>query len=141
MFKDRFDKMIKAIRQNEEGKPIDPKAIFHESLALFDELKEELKNASPEERQDMMRMIGEMYKEVLAETKKFCQQSGMSEEQLIAFTENPSNFTTEQWEAIQDSRMKIHKAGQSLIKIMEKTNEPHKEGHAHTVQPLRKEPS
>jgi hypothetical protein len=138
MFKDRFDNLMK-IFHSEEGKPLDVKALFSECLILFEELKEEMKDASPEERQDMMRLVGEMYKQILTETQKICQNSGMSEEQLIAFTENPSNFTSEQWGVIQDSRMKIHKAGQGLIKTIENKETPHKEVHAHTVQSLRKD--
>lgn len=141
MFKDRFDKLMKIFRHGEEGKSIDIKMLFSECLNLFEELKEELKDASPEERQDMMRMVGEMYKEILTETQKISQNSGMSEEQLIAFSENPSNFTPEQWAAIQDSRMKIHKAGQGLMRTIEKTKSSPKEAHTHSVLPIRKEPS
>jgi hypothetical protein len=138
MFKDRFDELMKIFHEGAEGKPIDIKKLFSESLALFEELKKELKEASPEERTDLMRMMSDMYREMLQETQKICENSGMSEEQLLAYSENPSNFTREQWQTLQESRMKIHKAGQGLLKALDTFNPP-KEVHTHTVQPLHKE--
>jgi hypothetical protein len=137
MFKDRFDELMKLFHQGAEGKPIDVKKLFNESLVLFEELKDELKGASPEEKKEVISMLTDMYKQMMQETQKICQDSGMTEDQLLSFSENPSNFSPEQWQMLQESRMKIHRAGQGLIKAMEKPA-PAKEVHTHTVQPLHK---
>ena len=138
MFKDRFDELMKIFHEGAEGKSIDIKQLFSQSLALFEDLKQELKNASPEEKNDLMRMMTDMYKQMLQETKKISQNSGMSEERLLAYSENPSNFTPAQWEMLQESRMKIHKAGQGLLKAMDQFT-PKTQVHTHKVQPLNKE--
>jgi hypothetical protein len=64
-------------------------------------------------------MMAEMYKQMIAETKKITERSGLSEEQLMSYAENPSNFTPEQWKQIQESRQKISEAGQDLSKVIQ----------------------
>jgi hypothetical protein len=136
MYKERFEHLMKIFREGAEGKTIDIKALFNEVLALFEELKEEIKKASPEEKKEMMHLMTEMYKYMQQETRKICQNSGMTEEQLIAFSENPANFSPAQWEMIQESRMKIHRAGQGLVKAL---GPKAPEVHDHSVQPIHKE--
>ncbi len=42
----------------------------------------------------------------------------MSEEQLAAYSENPSNFSSDQWSAIQEARGNMLSAGQNLSNLM-----------------------
>ena len=55
--------------------------------------------------------MAELYNQMTAETKHITERSGLSEEQLVSFAENPGNFSPEQWRAIQESRQRITKAG------------------------------
>lgn len=60
-----------------------------------------------------------MYAQMIAESKRISERSGMTEEQLVAFAENPANFTADQWSSIQSSKEKIVDAGHDLAKTIE----------------------
>ena len=66
--------------------------------------------------------MSEMYKQILQETQRISKASGLSEEQLLNYADNPNKFTPEQWKAIQDSKARIEKAGSELVKTIQQNN-------------------
>lgn len=143
MIKDEFNRLMKLFHQGTEGKQINLQELFSESMAFFEKLKEEFAQGTPEDRRDALKMMAEMHKEVIAESQKIIKNSGMSEEQLFAFAENPSNFTPEQWQEFQKSKSQIHAAGMELVESVKKlVLPPEKHDHKlHSVQPIQEEPS
>ncbi len=119
MLKDEFQRLINLFREGAEGKPIKLDEVFSQSLQFFEHLKVQIQKGTPEEKREALVMMTEMYKEMIEETKKITQQSGMTEEQLLTFAENPGNFTPEQWEAIQSSKDRVFKAGTELAKVVQ----------------------
>jgi hypothetical protein len=111
-------------RRAAEGQAIDLQQVFTESLQFFERLKVELQAEDPQQRQEAMTMLMEIYQHMMTDTKLICETSGMTEEQLISFAENPANFSKEQWESIQESRRKIFNAGQELAKTLEQLSPP-----------------
>jgi hypothetical protein len=141
MLKDEFEHLLDLIRQGAEGKAVNLHEVFSESMTFFQHFKEEFERASPEEKKDLMQMMMAMNKEIMQESQKILKNSGMSEEQLVAFAENPSNFTPEQWKDFQESKAGIHKAGMELFKEVHKTLPGTPPVKPHTVQPIsKKEP-
>lgn len=102
-----------------EGQSIDLQQVFARSLHFFERLKVELHAEDAHRRQQAMSMLMEIYQHMVKDTKLICENSGMTEEQLISFAENPINFSPEQWLSIQESREKIFQAGQELAKTLE----------------------
>ncbi|MDR2539457.1 MAG: hypothetical protein LBC45_02425 [Chlamydiales bacterium] len=102
-----------------EGQSIDLQQVFTQSLQFFERLKVELKEEDPQRKQEALAMLMEIYQNMIKDTKLICETSEMTEEQLIAFAENPANFSPEQWLSIQESREKIFHAGEDLAKALE----------------------
>lgn len=126
MLKDEFERLKTLFHEAAEGKPVNLEEVFAHSLHLFEEMKEQIATGSPEDRVAAMQMMGELYKQMMAETKRITETSGVSEEQLVSFAENPANFTPEQWSTIQASKEQIAKAGKDLAKTLEGVNKPPK---------------
>jgi len=144
MIKDEFNRLISLFHEASEGKMINLDEVFSQSLAFFEHLKEKIATGDPEEKKEAIAMMSEMYNKMMEETKKICERSGMSEEQLLSFAENPSNFAPEQWQKIQESRDKIYKAGQNLAKEIQgpgpaKPPKPPKEGGDGGKKPKKSE--
>ncbi|MGB7129039.1 MAG: hypothetical protein WBD50_08145 [Candidatus Rhabdochlamydia sp.] len=114
-----------------EGQSIDLQQVFAQSLQFFERLKVELKEEDPQRRQEAMAMLMEIYQHMIKDTKLICETSGMTEEQLVSFAENPTNFSPEQWASIQESREKISHAGQDLAKALEQLSFPQGEKKPH----------
>ena len=99
-------------------------SLFKDSLVLFDRLKHELKTCKPEEKQKIVELLAELQGFLTQETRKIAARSGMTEEQLARFAENPDNFSPEQWKSMQTVKEKLSKRGQELKEaIREKSKE------------------
>lgn len=116
MLKDEFNRLMNLFAQGAEGQPINLEEVFRQSLAFFDHLNNQLQKGSQEEKKEALMMMSEMYTQMMQETKKICEKTGMSEDQLTSYAENPSNFSPEQWSSIQEARKKMLSAGQNLAK-------------------------
>ncbi|MBS0605019.1 MAG: hypothetical protein JSS60_08325 [Verrucomicrobia bacterium] len=119
MLKDEFNRLIALFHEAAEGKTIDLEEVFKQSLDFFGHLKEQILSGTPEDKQEAMRMMSELYNQMMVESKKITERSGMTEEQLVAYAENPANFSKEQWSSIQASKEKIVRAGRDLAKTVE----------------------
>jgi hypothetical protein len=122
MLRDDYNQLLKLFREGAEGKVPNLDAIFSQSVEFFNHLKSQIESGTPDEKQEAMKMMSDLYTQMMAETTKIAEKSGLSEEQLAAYAENPSNFTPEQWKAIQDSKQKIGQAGQDLAHVIEEIN-------------------
>ncbi|MBS0652330.1 MAG: hypothetical protein JSR39_02260 [Verrucomicrobia bacterium] len=116
MLKDEFNRLMNLFAQGAEGQAINLEEVFRQSLAFFEHLNVQLQKGSQEEKKEALMMMSEMYTQMMQETKKICEKTGMSEEQLTSYAENPSNFSPEQWSSIQEARKKMLSAGQNLAK-------------------------
>ncbi len=118
--RDEFNRLIKLFHEGAEGKkPVNLEEIFRSSLEFFEHLKAQIQTGTPDEKKEALMMMAELYNQMTAETKHITERSGLSEEQLVSFAENPGNFSPEQWRAIQESRQRITKAGQDLAKVIQ----------------------
>ncbi len=122
MLKDEFDKLMEHFNKGAEGKKVDMNEILAQSVAFFEQLQKELKEASPEDRDIIFQMMNQMHEKIHAESTRICEQTGMSEEQLLAFSENPKNFTPDQWIQIQSTKKKMMQTGRVIGKSL-KTKE------------------
>lgn len=122
--KEECQQLSDLFRRAAEGQPIDLQRVFAQSLQFFEHLKVELHAEDPQRRQEAVAMLMEIYQHMITNTKLICETSGMTEEQLLSFAENPKNFSTEQWISIQESRQKIFNAGQELAKTLEDLSVP-----------------
>jgi hypothetical protein len=132
MLKDEYNRLIQLFRDGAEGKPINLAEVFSQSLEFFQHLKEQMQEGGPEEKKEAMAMMTELYQQMMTETRKITEKSGLTEEQLMAYAENPANFSADQWRQIQDSKQKIAQAGQDLSKVVQHLTQgappPGKEG-------------
>src|SRR5260221_13496339 len=96
MLEDEYRRLIQLFEEASTGKSVNLEEVFKESLAFFEHLKVEIATGTPEDKQEAMRMMTELYKQMVGQTKKICETTGLSEEQLVAYAENPQNFTPDQ---------------------------------------------
>lgn len=130
MLKDEYNRLITMFHDAAAGKNLNLEEVFKMSLEFFEHLKEQIAHGSVEDKQEAMKMMAELYSQMMAESKKIAERSGMTEEQLMNYAENPANFTKEQWNAIQASKERIASAGKGLAKTVEEsTKRLHGKGH------------
>ena len=138
MLKDEFNRLSQLFANAAEGKESNLENVFKESLQFFEHLKEQIATGSPEDKVQAIQMMTKMYQQMMAETKRITERSGMTEEQLTAFAENPANFSKEQWESLQASKEQIQHVGEDIVKVIEKGEvAPFAEGHRPPTDPKK----
>lgn len=131
MVQEEFSRLIYLYQQAAEGKGASVQEIFQKSLEFIERLKELLVTGDEEDRLAASRMMKELAKHMTAHMKIMSERAGISEEQMLANSENPANFTPEQWKKMQESKKKLAAAGKELVNILaEKT--PSKKGATDT---------
>lgn len=118
MLKDEFNRLSQLFHGAAEGKEVNLEEVFKESLQFFEHLKEQIATGTSEDKMQAIQMMTQMYQQMMAETKRITEKSGMSEEQLAAFAENPANFSKQQWDSLQASRQQIQDVGQDIAKVI-----------------------
>ncbi|NNM44190.1 MAG: hypothetical protein HKM07_07595 [Chlamydiae bacterium] len=118
MLKDHFEKLLQIFVKGREEKDLDLSALLKETSAFFEEAQKELKTASPDDQKIIFAMIDEMYEKLQSESKRISEKTGMTEEQLMAFSENPKNYSPDQWRDIQNTKKKMMQMGRVVGKIL-----------------------
>ncbi len=118
MLRDEYNRLMSLFAESAEGKKVNLDEVFHESIGFFEHLTLQLKTGSLDEKTDALMMMSELYTQMQLQTKKICESTGLSEEQLAAYTENPNNFSPSQWELMKDARTKMTDAGKDLGRVM-----------------------
>jgi hypothetical protein len=116
-----FDALMEKFQRESDKKgQINLFDLFKESLYLFEKLKDVLKNCSEEEKKQVFSMMAEMHQFMMRETRKIAEKTGMTEDQLMRFSENPDNFTSSQWKSLEVIKEKLENTAQDLKGLLRK---------------------
>ncbi|MBI3236448.1 MAG: hypothetical protein HYZ48_01870 [Chlamydiales bacterium] len=137
MLREELKRLMDLFSEGAEGKPIHLEEVFKEAFAFFGKLNDLLKEGDQEEKKEALSMMNELYTHMTKESKRMCEKTGMTEQQLAKYAENPSNFSPQQWGAIQEAREKMTQAGTHLAKSIEELL-PDEQRAALRSQPLKK---
>ena len=92
--------------------------LLSEVLELFDQLKQILPTTNAAERQEIFTAMGTMHAFLQQQTRRLSDASGLSEQQLAQFAENPDNFTKEQWNLLLEVKGKMGEQAKELKQVM-----------------------
>ena len=118
MLREDCYKLMEHFQESMEGKPVDMKEVCQESLEFFQSVKKALQQGSQEEKQEALNMMTEMYRKLLTESKHFKERTGMNEEQIVALSEDASQYTPEQWKMIQETKKNMTYIGGELSQLL-----------------------
>lgn len=104
---EEYRKIQEFFAMNAQEKSKHLKEILERSIEFFQKFQHVLAEGSPEEKKAMIDEMESFRKQVVAQTESLAKSVGISQEDLEKYAENPSNFTTEQWEALQSAKKKI----------------------------------
>lgn len=112
--KEKFTHLMKLLTQHEHGGKINLDELLKTSVAFFEEMKEAFVHANPEEKKEIMSMVQQMHAALVAQSKKTQSLTGLREEEVAAFVQNPNNFTPEQWKSMEETREKIFSSSKEI---------------------------
>lgn len=98
---------------------IDLPVLLAEVVTLFEHLKSVLPKTNPQERTAIVDKMSQLHVFLLKESKRLSNQTGISEEQMLRFAENPDNFTKEQWALLDKVKSVMTIQTNEIKKVME----------------------
>lgn len=104
---EEYRKIQEFFSMNAQEKSKHLKEILERSIEFFQKFQRVLAEGSPEERKAMMDEMESFRKQVVSQTESLVKSVGVSQKDLEKYADNPSNFTAEQWEALQSAKKKI----------------------------------
>lgn len=125
MLKDKYHKLIKLIDKSVEE--ITLEEILTEAVLFFEELRREFPKASQEQRIEMIQMMNELHERLKKVSKKVAQDTGMNEDDLYALAENPSNFSPDQWQLVQETKKKLYDSVRKFSSSLDDQNKEKKQ--------------
>ena len=83
-----------------------------------------MQNGTREEKASMLEQVRQMQEVLQDETEKVKKATGLTEEELVAFTDTKTNFEDEDWDIIQDAKKEIGKQADEIAEIVGVKAEP-----------------
>lgn len=143
---DEFEKIMGFFDLSPEDKENRLQDIFDDSVEYFERFKHIMVNGTPEEKKKAIERVMVMKKRIEEETRRVCEKTGMSEEQIAQFSNNPKNFSTDQWESIENAKNRLEKGVNDIVKAAQKQsngptqNKEIAENKEHKSKKKRKKP-
>ncbi len=82
--------------------------IFEDAVEYFERFRHIMKTGEPKEKKKALEKMLMMKKALEEETQRVIQKTGLSEEQLARFANDPKNFSSEQWEVIRNTQKRLN---------------------------------
>ncbi|HSX03501.1 MAG TPA: hypothetical protein VLG76_02100 [Rhabdochlamydiaceae bacterium] len=114
--KEQYQKLFHLIEKANDDKSFKLEDVLREAVAFFDGIRMAYMKASKEEKEELLHMMNGLYRRLQETSKQIGEKVGMSEEGLKDYSENPNNFSPEQWKFLQESKNKLHGSVKALSK-------------------------
>jgi len=119
MIKQEYQNLLGRLEQALDNKSVALEEILRDAVSFFDSLRQEFPKAPKEEREEMIQMMTQLHAKLQEVSKKTAEDSGMTEEELAIFADNPSNFTPEQWQLVQGTKRKLYDSARKFSASLE----------------------
>ncbi len=103
---------------------IDLVFMLREIVKLFERVKAGLASTDEEERSNIFSAMRQLHSFLMSENKRLADNSGISEEQMLRFAENPDNFSREQWALMKEVKSKMGQQSSEIRSILQKITSP-----------------
>ncbi len=104
---EQYHKLLDLIKKANGDKSFKLEDLLKEVIIFFDNIRGTYVSAPKEEKQELMKMMNQLYTHLQTISKQVSEKSGMTEADLKAYTEDSSNFSEEQWRFLQQSKEKL----------------------------------
>ena len=116
---DEFDRIMAFFDLSAEEKEERLKEVFEDSVEYFERFKYVMLNGTPEEKKKSVERVMILKKKIEEETQRVCNKTGMTPEQLAAYSNNPENFTEDQWAVVEGAKKRLDSGVKEMKKVVQ----------------------
>src|SRR3989339_2191412 len=103
--------------------------LLRQAFALCENIKELIKTSDEDERKNLSNAMQDFRFFLESESKKLSKKMGLSDDQFARFSENPANFSKEQWIGMEAIKGRFAAKTKEIRQVI-KQHVPKKEGHS-----------
>lgn len=102
--------------------------VFKDTVEFFNRFKHVLEKGSAEEKKAMIEEVLKLQEKLELETNEMCDTMEMNEDELKEFSENPENFSEEEWQTIQEAKQRLESQASEIEDVIgfDQAKEPKK---------------
>ncbi len=127
MITDEFEELLGAIAHgSENAKKQNADDVILKTYRFFSKLKEELKTATGDEKEELMGMIKTMQEKVNEYSQKSCEAVGMSESELVRLSDDTDIFTPDQKRVLDMAKRDMMESSKVIRKHLSERQVDHK---------------
>ena len=119
MIKKEYERLLQLLNRAVGDQSVPLEDILKEAVVFFEVLRKEFPAAQKEEREEMVQMMTDLHERLQQISKLTARASGMTEDELAAYSENPSNFTPEQWQLVQSTKRQLYDSARKFSASVE----------------------
>jgi len=116
---DEYERIMGFFNLSPEEKEEKLHEVFEDSVEYFERFKHIMVTGTPEEKKQAVERVMNLKKRIEEETKTICERTGMSEEQLSQFSNDPKNFSSDQWESIRSAKSKLEQGVGEIKQVVD----------------------
>ncbi len=118
MAKEEINRLTHLFTQAAENQNISVEDLFREALLIFETLTLAIEKAPLERKQELLAEMREMHTLLSGEIARLCEALGQTEEEILSYSKDPSNFSPNQWDLIQAAKRNLEVAARKISKIL-----------------------
>ena len=107
MAESEYEKLLKFFSLKDEEKAGHFSDVIGDTLAFFNHFKEVMDSGSADDKAEMLRQAMELQRVMQSETENMCDKVGITQDELKTFSEDPDNFSKEQWEEMETAKGRL----------------------------------
>jgi len=104
--KEEYERLMLLIEDSADK--VDLEKILKQAVDFFEQVRAVYPTASKEDREELIHMMTSLKTRLEEVSQKAAENAGMSQDELMALSEDPSNFTPEQWRLVQDTKRQMY---------------------------------
>ena len=127
MINDEFEELLISINKGFENQSkASCDEVILKTYRFFNRLKDELKEASEDEKDELLDMVKVMHEKMGEFAKKSSEMAGMSEKELLRLSDDSDLFSPDQKHVLEMTRKEVNAASKAVRKHMTDKQMEHK---------------
>jgi ATP-dependent Clp protease ATP-binding subunit ClpA len=114
MAKNVLETIREAFSNPEKFTPEAMETLVHDTLSFFNALRVQLESKDDREKAEAIQLAALLKAELEAQALRLCKTAGMDPQALEAFIKNPSHFSSEEWQAMEQAKGALDEYNQDL---------------------------
>lgn len=118
MIKEEFQELVTFFDRAANGELSNLQELYDRLIKFFDQVTECVKNGTEEDKAQVKKMLTALGDRIQMDSDRVCKNMEMNAETLLEFSDNPSNYSPDEWREIQKNREQISKKGKALMSLL-----------------------